>query len=1019
MTKPFRLALGAAPDDSARTGRRIDPTSAISFSFDGRNYKGLAGDTLASALVANGIRLVGRSFKYHRPRGILGLGAEEPNGLVTLGTGDRLEPNVRCTQVELYDGLVARSQNRWPGLSFDIGAINNKFSRFLPSGFYYKTFKGPGRSGWMFYENFIRRSAGLGPAPTRPDPDGYEHFNVSCDVLVVGSGAAGISAARAAAATGARVIVADENAYFGGLADCMGGTIEDRAQLEWVNQEVGVLAQAENVHLLPRTTVAGHYDHNFVLMLERVADHDPALVEEGAPRHRLWRVRAKEIILASGALERPLTFANNDRPGIMLASAIRANIHRYGVVPGEVGVLFTNNDNAYQTALDLQDIGVSIARIVDVRADPSGLPVNLAKAAGMPLMFGSGVQDVVTEKRGQQIKGVKVGGLFGAGGVHASELVACDFVAVSGGWNPAVHLYSHIGGKPAFDAERQIFVPGPVQDHLSVVGAANGTFGLEEIVHEADQAGDVVARRALGKRPIRRPASKIPFAKGVAEDDWESIWLVPAPGAKKRPNKHFVDFQNDVTAADLQLAVQEGYRSVEHVKRYTTLGMATDQGKTSNINALGLLSDALGKTIPEVGTTTFRPPYTPVSFGAIAGLRSRNLFQPVRQTPVSNWQAKNGADYEPVGQWRRPFCYPLAGEDREVAINREVLAVRHRAGIIDLSTLGKIEVKGADAGKFLDLMYTNIISTLKENRCRYGLMMDDQGLLFDDGVIVRLGIDRFLLHTTSGNADRTAGWLELWLQTEWPDLKVFVTPVTEQWAQFAVGGPHARDVLKKLRGTIKWGADVFPPLTAQFGKLLGAEVRVYRISYSGELSFEIATPANNGRALWDAILEAGEEYGIAPYGTEALHVLRAEKGFIAIGDETDGTVTPLDLGLGWAVSKKKADFVGKRSLERSFMVPGPHRKQLVGVFTHDPAEVLPIGCQALDTDQIQPPPPMLGHISSSYWSPTLDRSIALALIKNGQNRIGDTMYFPVGNKVLSGTLVDPIFYDREGLRQNG
>ncbi len=1019
MTKPFRLPLGAGLDERARIGRWVDPSSKVSFTFDGKHYTGLEGDTLGSALSANGVRVVGRSFKYHRPRGILGLGSEEPNGLVTLGAGNKMEPNVRCTQIELFEGLTARSQNRWPSLSFDIGAVNNSLSRFLPSGFYYKTFKGPGRSGWMLYENFIRRSAGLGPAPYEADSDRYEHFNAVCDVLVVGSGAAGIAAARAAAATGARVILADETAHFGGLADSMGGTIEDKDQLDWIGGEVASLAKAENVQLLPRTTVAGHYDHNFVLMLERVGDHDPAMVEAGAPRHRLWRLRAKEIILASGAIERPLTFANNDRPGVMMAAAIRTNLRRYGVAPGERGVLFTNNDDAYLTALELQEAGVSIARIIDVRANPSGYPVNMAKANGMPLMFGSAVHDVLTEQRGKQIKGVMVGGLQQSGRAGDGELVPCDFVAISGGWNPAIHLYCHVGGKPTFDAERQIFLPGPAQDHLTVVGAANGTFGLAEIIVEADEAGDCVARRVLGKARVHRPVSKIPGAVGVQEDPWESIWLVAGQKSGHQGRKHFVDFQNDVTAADLELAVREGYRSVEHVKRYTTLGMATDQGKTSNINALGLLSEALGKTIPEVGTTTFRPPYTPVSFGAIAGLQAKELFQPVRQSPVSSWQADNSADYEPVGQWQRPFCYPAVGESREDAINREVLAVREKVGIIDLSTLGKIEVKGPDAGEFLDRVYSNIISSLKRGRCRYGLMMDDQGFLFDDGVVVRMEKDRFLIHTTSGNSDRTAAWLELWLQTEWPDLKVFVTPVTEQWAQFAVGGPHARDVLKKLRGTIKWGADAFPSLTAQFGKLLGADARVYRISYSGELSFEIATPANNGLALWEAILAAGDDFGIAPYGTEALHVLRAEKGFIAIGDETDGTVTPLDLGLSWAVSKKKPDFVGKRSLERSFMVPGPHRKQLVGVFTHDPAEVLPIGCQAIDTDQVQPPPTMQGHISSSYWSPTLNRSIALALIKNGEARIGDTMYFPIEGKVVSATLVEPVFYDKEGIRQNG
>ncbi len=1017
MTKPYRLSAGNTDGAEKQWGRRIDRSSAIHFSFDGKRLAGHAGDTLASALMANGVRVVGRSFKYHRPRGILGLGSEEPNGLVSIGRGPDLEPNVRSTQCELYEGLEARSQNRWPSLNYDIGSMNNWLARYIPAGFYYKTFKGPGRSGWMLYENLIRRSAGLGPATREADPDRYEHFHVTCDILVVGGGVAGIAAARSAAASGARVILADENPWLGGLADSMDGTIEGKSQLNWVGDQVGDLAKAGNVHLLTRTTVTGHYDHNYVLMLERVADHDPALIEAGAPRHRLWRVRAKEIIVAAGAIERPLTFSDNDRPGIMLASAVRANLERYGVAPGENGVLFANNDDAYQTAFKLLDAGVKINRIIDIRPNPRGYQVDLAKAAGIKLNFGSGIRAVKTTNRGQQIAGINVGSLYQTEPSESGEMVPCDFIAMSGGWNPALHLYSHVGGKPAFDDERQIFVPGPEQEHLAVAGAANGEFGLHETVNNSSDLGERAGRRVTGRKPVRPGRSKIEINSHY-EENWESVWYVPGGKSKDRGGKHFIDFQNDVVVAGLELAVREGYRSVEHVKRYTTLGMATDQGKTSNINALGILSNALKMPIPDIGTTTFRPPYTPISFGAIAGLEAKELFQAVRQTPISAWHETHGASYEPVGLWNRPYCYPRSGEDRHAAINREILTVRNKVGIIDLSTLGKIEVQGPDAGKFLDLIYTNIMSTLAPGKCRYGLTLDDQGYLFDDGVVVRLSEERFLLHTTSGNADRTAGWLERWLQTEWPDLMVYVTPVSEQWAQFAVAGPLARGVLKKLRGTIKWEGDSFPFLTLQSGRLLGQKVRVYRISFSGELSFEIATPANHGLALWNAILEAGEEFGIAPYGTEALHVLRAEKGFIAIGDETDGTVTPLDLGLDWAVSKKKPDFIGKRSLSRSFMATRENRKQLVGILTNDPAVVLPDGCQVIDTSQTQPPPPAIGHVSSSYWSPTLERSIALALIVGGMSRHGETVYFPIGDKVEPGTIVEPAFYDKEGARQN-
>ncbi|MBZ0216126.1 MAG: hypothetical protein K8F25_06220, partial [Fimbriimonadaceae bacterium] len=562
-----------------------------------------------------------------------------------------------------------------------------------------------------------------------------------------------------------------------------------------------------------------------------------------------------------------------------------------------------------------------------------------------------------------------------------------------------------------------IFIPGAEQDHLKVAGAANGIFDLPEIVAGSVELGEQAAHRAAGKTTVgfrREPIE----ATSHYEESWQPVWFIPGSSTKDRGGKHFVDFQNDVVASGLELAVREGYRSVEHVKRYTTLGMATDQGKTSNINALGILSNALDKPIPEIGTTTFRPPYTPVSFGAIAGLEAKDLFQAVRQSPVSSWHHANGANYEPVGLWRRPYCFPRHGEDRAAAVNREVLTVRREAGIIDLSTLGKIEVKGPDAGTFLDLIYTNIISSLKSGKCRYGLTMDDQGYLIDDGVVVRLADDRFLVHTTSGNADRMAAWMELWLQTEWTGLKVYVTPVSEQWAQFAVAGPRARDILEKLPGNIKWDRESFPPLAMQTGRLIGQQVRIYRISYSGELSFEIAIPANHGLALWTAILQAGEEFGVAPYGTEALHVLRAEKGFIAIGDETDGTVTPLDLGLNWAVSKKKPDFIGKRALQRPFMADHGGRKQLVGILTNDPAVVLPDGSQVIDTSETQPPPPVIGHVSSSYWSPTLGRSIALALIVGGTARHGETVYFPVGDRVEPGTIVEPVFYDQEGARQN-
>ncbi len=1007
---PHRLPEAAL---GGRAGRLIDRSQTLSFTFDGKTLTGHPGDTLASALLANGVRVVGRSFKYHRPRGLIGIGSEEPNGLFAIGDGARMEPNIRATQAELYDGLTAQSQNRWPSLDFDVGALNARFSRLFPAGFYYKTFMWP-RVFWKhIYEPFIRRAAGLGPPPQDADPDSYEQVHVHCDVLVVGGGVAGIAAAKAAMDAGARVIIADESARFGGITDLEGGTIDDIDPVEWMRATVAELAANERVQVLKRTTVSGHYDHNYAVMMERVADHNPALIAAGAPRHRLWKVRAGEVVLASGAIERPLAFADNDTPGIMLSSAVRGYVARYGVTPGHDAVIITNNDDAYRTAQTLFEAGVNVARIIDTRPDAQGTLVDRVKAFGTRLTFSSGIAGVVREAGGKGLRAIKVAPLRRSGRVGDVETIPCDLVCMSGGWNPAVHLFCHVTGKLDFSEDLASFVPGTTNERLRVVGAANGTFDLPSILKEATAGGHAAAKAAIGKAGR---APKAPTARADSEGPMEPVWFMPAEGAKNEGNKHFLDFQNDVTAADVELAVREGYRSVEHVKRYTTLGMATDQGKTSNINALGIVADALEISIPQVGTTRFRPPYTPISFGAFVGQKRGALFQPIRRTPIQSWHEVNGADYEPVGQWRRPYCFPRASETREQAVIREVLAVRTKVGLLDASTLGKIEVSGPDAGKFLDLMYTNVMSSLKVGRCRYGLLMNDQGFLFDDGVVARLDDDRFLVHTTSGNADHTAAWFELWHQTEWPKLNLFITPVTEQWAQFAIAGPKARQVLQSLDSDLDFSADAFKFMDYQAGHLNGAPVRVFRISFSGELSYEVATPAGRGLALWQAVIDAGTVHGLEPYGTEALHVMRAEKGFIMIGDETDGTVTPLDLGLSWAVSKKKADYVGKRALQTPAL-QRPDRRQFVGIETDDPTFVLPDGVQAIDGTDASAAEP-IGYVSSTYYSPTLDRSIAFALIERGSERMGETVHFPIDDRLVAGKIVDPVFYDKEGERQN-
>ena len=1001
MSKPYRLSTG---------GRFVDRSKKVSFSFDGKTLSGFQGDTVASAVLASGQRVFGRSFKYHRPRGVVGLGSEEMNALIGVGLGARHEPNLRATQIEIFNGMAAVSQNRWPSLNWDIGAINNEFSRFLPGGFYYKTFMWP-QSFWKHvYEPFIRRAAGLGKAPEGRDPDTYEQVHVHCDVLVIGGGVAGLAAAEAAAANGAKVIIADENPHLGGLADISGGTIDGQSLPDWSAATGAKLYAAENVHVLNRTTVVGHWHHNFVMLFERVADHDPALLSQGVPRHRLWKVRAHQVILATGSIERPIAFANNDRPGVMLASAARGLVERYGVAPGSNGVVFTNNDDAYQTAIVLKGAGVGV-RVVDSRGRAEGALPNKAREMGIPVDAGSVISAVNTTWGGLNITDVKIASYRkGQGRVIKETKAEADFVAMSGGWNPALHLWCHNGGKIHFDDKLQAFRPREHHDRIVAIGAANGTFGLSQILAEAVHAGSKLA----GSGNVH----PVPHAVQADERPLEPIWFAPATGKYNEGNKHFIDYQNDVTAADLELAQREGYESVEHTKRYTTFGMATDQGKTSNINGLGVIAEASGKTIPEVGITTFRPPYTPFSFGSVAGVLTKDLFLPIRRTAIYQWHVDHGAVFEPVGQWRRAYTYPKAGESNHQSIDREILAVRNKVGLLDASTLGKIEIKGPDAAEFLDRMYTNMFSTLKIGKCRYGLMMNELGFLSDDGVTVRLSDDHFLMHTTSGGADRISAWLEEWLQTEWTQYKVFVTNVTEEWSQFAIAGPKARDVLQKLDPSFDISHEALPHMSFVEGKLGPYPVRVYRISFSGELSYEVATPANYGLGLWAAIVMAGAEFGLEPYGTEALHVLRAEKGYIVVGDETDGTTTPIDVGLDGLVSKKKADFLGKRSLEQEYL-KAPNRKQLVGLLTEDPNDVLPDGAYAVRQVKDKPPMEMIGQVTSSYRSPTLGRSIAMALIENGRARMGETISFPLpGGKVVRARITDTVFYDKEGAKLN-
>ena len=989
-------------------GGRIDRDQRLAFTFNGRHYIGHHGDTLASALLANGVTLVGRSFKFHRPRGILSAGAEEPNALIQLGVGDRTEPNLRATQVELYDGLEASSVNCWPSLELDVGVVNSWASRLLPAGFYYKTFMWPA-SMWMQYEHVIRHAAGLGRAPEGKDPDRYDHRHIHCDVMVAGGGPAGLAAALAAGRAGARVIIADEQAEMGGALLGARDHIDGAPAVDWVAAAVAELAAMDHVRLLPRATVFGYYDHNHLGIAERVTDHLGPTAAAELPRQRLWKVRAKQVVLATGALERPLVFANNDRPGVMLAAAARTYVNRYGVKPGNRAVVVTNNDSAYEAALDLAASGVAVAALADLRPDPSGALVDRARNQGIDILPGRAVVDV---QGGRRIEAVEVGQINddASGVVGTPRRIPCDLVCMSGGWNPVVHLFSQSRGKLRFDDERACFLPDSTIQAANSAGACNGAAGLGDCLGEGFATG-AEAAKAAGQRKAKTP--KTPMASDAGSTAIRAVWQVPGTPARARGDKHFVDIQNDVTAADLALASREGYQSIEHLKRYTTTGMGTDQGKTSNVNALAILAQTTGETIGATGTTTFRPPYTPVGYGMLGGRNVDHLFDPVRRTALHQWHADRGAVFEDVGQWKRAWYYPRPGETMADAVNRECLAVRHGLGIMDASTLGKIDIQGPDAREFLNRVYTNAWDSLAVGRGRYGFMLGDDGMVFDDGVTSRLGENHYLMTTTTGGAARVLAWLEEWSQTEWPRLKVHFTSVTTQWSVAAIQGPRARDLMVGLCHDIDLSRDAFPFMSWRDGAVAGIPARVFRVSFSGELSYEINVASSYATALWQALMTAGAKYDITPYGTEAMHILRAEKGFVVVGHDTDGTVTPQDLGMDWIVSKKKKDFIGKRALSRPDTVRDD-RKQLVGLLTEDLETVVPEGSQIVSEVWPKPPMPMEGFVTSSYWSAALGHSIAMALLERGHGRHGEMVNISLQDRIVRAKVTAPQFYDLDG-----
>ncbi|OGB17001.1 MAG: sarcosine oxidase subunit alpha [Burkholderiales bacterium RIFCSPLOWO2_12_67_14] len=992
------------------TGGRVDRRRTLSFSFNGRAYQGLEGDTLASALLANGVSMVARSWKYHRPRGILSAGVEEPNALVQLFDGARTVPNARMTEVSLVEGLSARSIHAKPSIEFDTGAVNGWFSRLIPAGFYYKTFMAS-QAAWHFFEKHIRAASGLGHSPSEADPDRYEKRFAHCDVLVVGAGIAGLTAALTAARAGARVVLCDEQAEAGGWLLSSDESVDGQPAVQWVAKALAELAALPDVTVLPRTTAFGYQDHDLVTLVERRGDH---LSADQAPvfRERLWRVRAKQVVIATGAHERPLVFGNNDLPGIMLAGAVSTYIRRYAVLPGRNAVVFTNNDAGYDAALALKAAGASV-QVVDARAQPSGSLSQRAKAQGIAVLAGH----VITEARGgQRVSAVLVQAIDGQDRLSGSVRdIACDLVALSGGVSPVIHLQCQAGSKAVWNDAQAAFLPGaPAQSECSA-GACAGQLTLKACADGGAAAG-VQALKALGQSA----SATAPTVVAQDAGSIRALWLVPHAKPVSRAPKQFVDLQNDVAASDIHLAVREGFESIEHVKRYTAMGFGTDQGKTGNINGMGIVAQALGKSIPQVGTTTFRPNYTPVTFGALAGLELGDAFDPIRTTAMHDWHVKQGALFEDVGQWKRPWYYPRKGEDLHAAVARETLAVRNGVGTLDGSTLGKIDIQGPDASVLLNWIYSNAWSKLEIGKCRYGLMLDENGMVFDDGVTVRLAENHYLMHTTSGGAARVLAWMERWLQTEWPHLKVYLTSATDHWSTSIVAGPKSRAVLQKICSDVDFDDAAFPFMSYREGTVAGVKARIMRISFSGERCYEVNAAAEDGLRVWEAIHTAGAEHGITPYGTETMHVLRAEKGYIIIGQDTDGSVTPMDLGMGGLVTKTK-DCLGKRSLTREDTARS-NRKQLVGLLPDDPSLVLTEGAQILNEAPTGPTAPMVGHVTSSYMSPTLGRSIAMALVKGGLGRMGERVHIsqvgPNGPVVHTATIASPVFFDPKAERQN-
>jgi len=983
----------------------INRDKKISFTFNGKKYFGYEGDTLASALLANGIHLVGRSFKYHRPRGFFGAGVDEPNAKVQLYKGAKTEPNANATEVELVEGLIVKSQNCWPSVSFDFGAINNLFQKFFPAGFYYKTFMWPKSFWYKVYEPIIRKAAGLGVAPLKPDPDRYEHKYEYCDVLIAGSGPSGLASALAAAKNGARVILAEDKSRFGGSLLVDEVTIGNKKGKEWADEAISQLKSMPNVIVKNRSQVFGYYDHNMMVMFEKTRDHieNP---NKFTPRQKLWYIRAKEIVISTGSLERPLIFGNNDRPGILLSSAAKEYLKVYGVLVGRKPIIFTNNDSAYDTAIEFKKNGIN-PLVVDTRTNSDSSVISEAKNLNIDIKFSHGIANT---KGHLKVNSATIGKFNSDKSSYENlEEVSCDCICVSGNWTPTVHLSSQSGNKLKFNETIDAFIPSQSRQKESTIGSANGSFTLKQALEDGFNKGFELSNKITNKNS----KSTAPTSNERSYGEHDKFWCMPLP--KNKHYKRFVDFQNDVAVSDIELAVREGFRSIEHVKRYTTLGMATDQGKTSNLNGLQLVSNIEGKIVPEVGHTTFRPPYTAVTIGTIVGREVGKHYRPTRKSPMHEWHEKNNAVFVDAGLWLRPRYYKQDNESLEEAAKREANNVRKNVGVCDVTSLGKIDIKGPDTAEFLNRIYTNAWMKLPVGKARYGVMLREDGIVFDDGTTTRISENHFHMTTTTAQAVNVLAHLEYYLQVVWPELNVNVLSTTEQWAGAALAGPNSRELLSKLFPETNILNEALPFMGYKESDLFGVPARIFRISFSGELAYEINVESNYGTFMWEKIIEFGQEMNIEPYGTEALSTLRIEMGHVA-GSELDGRTIPYDVSLEGMLSKKK-DFIGKRSLTREAFL-NPKREKVVGVIPLDKKTTIPEGSHLVKDGNASSPNPKLGHVSASCWSVEYNNPFSLAIIQDGKNRIGEKLYAvsPLNNKNIAVEIVSSHYVDPKGER---